>query len=70
MRVAKPKNGIKNARDCPRAAELHTPRPEGYLEWHAWADEMTKTHRQERCPECGFLSIWTPKSSTSTTEGK
>ncbi len=59
--IARPKNGIKAADDCPRASELHTPSPSGYLQWHAWAEQMAKTHKQARCPECGFLSIWQPK---------
>lgn len=48
-------------RDCPRAAELHTPQPAGYLAWHAWAEIKARTHRQERCPECGLWAIWKPK---------
>lgn len=43
--------------DCPRK-ELHTPCPEGYLQWHAWADKMSKTHKQVRCPGCGLWAIW------------
>lgn len=39
----------------------HTPQPEGYREWHAWAERMSKTHRQVQCPNCGKWSIWLPK---------
>lgn len=46
-----------NHRHCPRI-ELHTSCPEGYIQWHAWAERMMKTHKQKRCPECGFWSIW------------
>lgn len=42
---------------CPQA-ELHTPRPAGYIAWHAWADAMAKTHHQEQCPGCGRWRIW------------
>lgn len=41
--------------------EDHTPCPEGYLQWHAWAETMSKTHRQEKCGGCGLYAIWTPK---------
>ncbi len=64
--IAKPKNGITRFEDCPRATELHTPAPIGYLQWHEWAERKSKTHRQERCPECGFLSIWKPKAKRPT----
>jgi hypothetical protein len=47
-------------RPCPRA-DLHTDCPEGYREWHAWAEEMSKTHEQERCPGCERWNIWAPK---------
>ncbi len=39
----------------------HTPHPQGYLQHAAWADEMLKTHRQQRCPICGLWAIWVPK---------
>jgi hypothetical protein len=46
---------------CPRS-ELHTVgQPESYLGWHAWAEEMGRTHVQERCPGCGRWAIWKPK---------
>lgn len=45
---------------CPHI-EDHTPAPEGYLEWHAWARRMNKTHRQTVCGGCGRFSIWHPK---------
>lgn len=46
--------------DCPNVA-AHTLQPVGYLAWHAWADRMSKTHRQLRCPGCDSLTIWEPK---------
>jgi hypothetical protein len=45
---------------CPRADE-HTKCPGGYLAWHEWAEQMTKTHRQIRCPGCGLYEVWIPK---------
>lgn len=39
----------------------HTPAPESYTHWHAWAEKMTKTHKQVRCQHCGLLAIWVPK---------
>lgn len=48
------------ARECPNQS-AHTDCPEGYLDWHSWAERMSKTHRQVRCPDCGLFSIWEPK---------
>lgn len=48
---------------CPQA-DLHAPdQPTGYRAWHAWAEEMSKIHRQKRCPGCGLYKIWTPKET-------
>lgn len=49
--------------DCPNA-DRHTPQPSGYLALSEWADDMLKTHNQEKCPGCGRLWIWTPKKPT------
>jgi len=45
---------------CPHF-EDHTASPEGYIEWHAWAERISKTHKQEKCTGCGRYVIWTPK---------
>lgn len=45
---------------CPHI-EDHTPQPEGYIQWHAWAEMMNKTHKQRRCAGCGLYAIWEPK---------
>jgi hypothetical protein len=50
------------AKPCPQA-HLHTEGPASYLEWHAWAEEMSKTHVQERCPGCGLWKIVKPKGA-------
>jgi hypothetical protein len=42
-------------------AETHTPCPTGYLQWHAWAERMSRTHKQKRCSHCGLFAIWVPK---------
>lgn len=46
--------------NCPNRAQ-HTKCPEGYLQWHAWAEGMGKTHRVKRCPGCELWVIWVPK---------
>lgn len=45
---------------CPHF-EDHTPQPEGYIQWYAWAEMMVKTHRQSKCAGCGRYAIWTLK---------
>lgn len=42
---------------CPNK-DAHTPHPRGYLEWHAWAEEMAATYDQTKCPGCGLMAIW------------
>lgn len=50
-------------------AEDHTPCPDGYLDWHAWAEGMSKTHKQRKCEGCGRYEIWEPKAP-DTGEGE
>jgi hypothetical protein len=50
---------------CPQAAQ-HTPEPDGYVVWHFWADEMSKTHDQQRCPGCGLWKIWVPNARAAS----
>lgn len=45
----------------------HTKCPEGYLEWHAWAERKAKTHRAVMCPGCGLWKIWMPKTKRGAT---
>ena len=40
----------------------HTPCPDGYLDWHAWAEKMAREHEQKPCPVCGLWKIWVKKS--------
>lgn len=49
-----------SAEDCPDVG-THTAAPSGYLAWHAWAEEIGKTHTQTRCPTCGYWAVWIPK---------
>lgn len=53
---------IRKGEVCPNS-DAHTPSPDRYLHWHHWAERMSKTHRQTKCPVCGRLVIWTPKRS-------
>ncbi len=61
-RTAKPANAARPM-VCPNAAE-HTPRPDGFLAWHAWAERMSRTHRQTRCKGCDLYKIWVPRASS------
>lgn len=47
----------------------HTPSPNGYIQWHEWAEKMEKTHVQERCPICGLWAIWKARAGGSETSG-
>ncbi len=51
---------FRTAEDCPDI-EQHTACPTGYLQWHDWAEKMSRTHRSTRCPTCGFYAVWLPK---------
>jgi hypothetical protein len=57
-------NGFNYLRagDCPDV-KRHTKHPEGYIAQMEWAKRKAKTHRQERCPTCGFWSLWTPRET-------
>lgn len=39
----------------------HMESPSDYVEWHDWAERMAKTHKQIKCPECGYWVIWVRK---------
>ena len=39
----------------------HTQCPDGYIGWHDWAAQKSKTHRQIRCESCGLYSVWVEK---------
>ncbi len=44
---------------CPERYR-HTHCPEGYVEWHEWAEKKAATHVQHRCHGCGLFAIWKP----------
>lgn len=47
---------------CPKRDE-HTPSPEGYLAWHAWAERKSRTHRQIKHQPCGLFAVWVPRAA-------
>ena len=52
---------------CPNF-ENHTPCPEGYIQWHAWAERKSKAHKQVLCDGCNLYVIWVPKRKAERTE--
>lgn len=48
--------------DCPQR-DKHTPAPDGYMQWHAWAHRMAVGHRQVRCRGCKRYAIWVVKGT-------
>lgn len=55
------------ASTCPNR-EDHTPCPDDYRGWHAWAELMSKTHSQVTCNGCGLYAIWRPKGAAAKEE--
>lgn len=51
---------------CPRA-ELHSEMPDP-MDAHDWVKARQLTHRQVRCPGCGFWRIWEPTKATKATK--
>ena len=50
--------------------DKHAPnQPTGYVQWHKWAEKMTKTHEQIRCPDCGLFMIWVKKKPVGERSG-
>jgi hypothetical protein len=45
----------------PDECEPHTPSPDGYLAWDAWAEEKSQAHDQRQCRGCGLWAVWEPK---------
>jgi predicted RNA-binding Zn-ribbon protein involved in translation (DUF1610 family) len=58
--IAPPFPGYRNAAECTQASK-HTKAPEGYIDWHLWAEKKARSHVQHECPTCGFWAIWKPK---------
>jgi hypothetical protein len=51
--------------EFPEECEPHTEDPDGYLQWHAWAERMAKAHVQRQCKGCGLWAIWEPRKGAS-----
>lgn len=47
---------------CPDRKK-HTKAPEGYQQWHDWADRKSRTHYQVKCSTCGLYAIWVKKDA-------
>jgi hypothetical protein len=58
-----PRIGLQPS-ECP-LADMHTPAPVGYRNWHDWAERMSKTHKQAMCKGCRRYVIWIPKPETT-----
>ena len=58
---------LHRANDCEHV-EDHTACPDGYIQWHHWAADMSKTHDQRKCPSCGLFAIWEPKALATPKE--
>lgn len=56
---------VKIANASCKLRKLHTKMPEGYVAFAETADKLIKTHRQIRCPGCGFLTLWVLKDATT-----
>lgn len=52
---------------CPQRKK-HTPCPDRYSAWRAWADEKMRTHRPVRCPGCGLFARWVRRSPRAMRE--
>lgn len=50
---------------CPRQ-EGHTPAPDGYADWHYWAEKMRRTHRPAQCEGCERWVIWVEREPAAT----
>lgn len=54
---------------CERQAD-HTPTPSGYIAFHAWAQEMSESHTQVQCEDCGLWAVWVPNGDRSPAAAK
>lgn len=50
--------------ECPKGYP-HTVMPEGYIQWHAYAEKLAVTHTPQECPGCGLWAIWEPKDPSN-----
>jgi hypothetical protein len=50
---------------CGREGRGYRKEPKGYVEWHEWAMKLSRTHHQERCPDCGRYTVWLKNAQAS-----
>ena len=48
---------IEYDEECPNVTN-HTTSPDGYNQWHLWAEKKFRRHKQVKCPTCGLYVIW------------
>jgi hypothetical protein len=61
LRIKFVKGRSRPVPEDPSLCEPHTPSPENYMGWWAWADKMAETHVNRQCRGCGLWAIWEPK---------
>ncbi len=66
---AMPERAMSEPSPCPNAKN-HSQSPELYLDWMSWAEKMSKTHKQVRCPGCGLFKMWVPKAKRKKRGGQ
>ena len=49
---------MNKCRFCGLKGRFYRDEPRGYVAWDEWAEKMSKTHHQERCPGCNRLTLW------------
>jgi len=52
---------MPNCPHCGISGRYYKNEPVGYVQWHEWAEKMSKNYVQEQCPGCGRFSIWRKK---------
>ena len=55
--------------ECPNIAN-HTKCPDGYNDWHDWADQKARRHRQIKCPVCKRWAIWVRRDANEPDYGR
>jgi hypothetical protein len=63
---------MRDGNYTPACAKHHTHddvEPSGYVSWHLWALQMTKSHRQVKCPVCGLYAVWVLRAGTGRRGG-
>ncbi len=61
MTPAKTKRKRNKVESMVQRCAWHKPNIQGYIQWHEWAEDKGKTHRQIRCKGCDLFTIWVPK---------